>query len=140
MQDHRNGHRCYGNRLSLHEKRAHRQGLHRRGLGLPFAVLHFAGQDYKACRAGTGKRRVIASQWGFHCSVSLHKRELVGARPLHLAAARPFGRLKAPLGLSLLRCARKREVITLVIPFHRSFSQIHIFHTMGVPSQLLLMK
>ena len=27
--------------------------------------------------------------------------ELVGARPLHLAAARPFGRLKAPLGLSL---------------------------------------
>ena len=33
------------------------------------------------------------------------KRELVGARPLHLACARPFGRLKAPLGLSLLRCA-----------------------------------
>ena len=29
---------------------------------------------------------------------------LVGARPLHLANARPFGRLKAPLGLSLLRC------------------------------------
>ena len=37
------------------------------------------------------------------------KLELVGARPLHLAAARPFCRLKAPLGLSLLRCARKRE-------------------------------
>ena len=30
---------------------------------------------------------------------------LVGATPLHLACARPFGRLKAPLGLSLLRCA-----------------------------------
>ena len=30
---------------------------------------------------------------------------LVGARPLHLANARPFGRLKVPLGLSLLRCA-----------------------------------
>ena len=30
---------------------------------------------------------------------------LSGARPLHLACARPFGRLKAPLGLSLLRCA-----------------------------------
>ena len=29
----------------------------------------------------------------------------VGARPLHLACARPRGRLKAPLGLSLLRCA-----------------------------------
>ena len=33
--------------------------------------------------------------------------ELVGARPLHLAGARPFGHLKAPLGLSLLR---KREL------------------------------
>ena len=33
------------------------------------------------------------------------QRSLVGARPLHLASARPFGRLKAPLGLSLLRCA-----------------------------------
>ena len=33
------------------------------------------------------------------------QRSLVGARPLHLACARPFGRLKAPLGLSLLRCA-----------------------------------
>ena len=33
--------------------------------------------------------------------------ELVGARPLHLACARPFGRLKAPLGLLLLR---KREL------------------------------
>ena len=35
--------------------------------------------------------------------------ELVGARPLHLAGARPFCYLKASLGLSLLRCARKRE-------------------------------
>ena len=33
------------------------------------------------------------------------QRSLVGARPLHLANARPFVRLKAPLGLSLLRCA-----------------------------------
>ena len=32
---------------------------------------------------------------------------LVGARPLHLANARPFGRSKAPLGLLLLR---KREL------------------------------
>ena len=29
--------------------------------------------------------------------------ELVGARPFHLAGARPFGHSKAPLGLSLLR-------------------------------------
>ena len=35
------------------------------------------------------------------------QRSLVGARPLHLACARPFGRLKAPLGLLLLR---KREL------------------------------
>ena len=32
---------------------------------------------------------------------------LSGRSPLHLANARPFGRLKAPLGLSLLRCAAK---------------------------------
>ena len=49
MQDHRNGHRCYGHRLSLHEKRAHRQGLHCSGVGLSFAVLRPAGQDHKAC-------------------------------------------------------------------------------------------
>ena len=36
-----------------------------------------------------------------------HYCELVGAKPLHLASARPFGHLKAPLGLSLLR---KREL------------------------------
>ena len=34
----------------------------------------------------------------------------------------------------------KWEIITPVIPFHRSFSQTHIFHTMDAPSQLLLMK
>ena len=38
-----------------------------------------------------------------HTPDSYTKRELVGAGPLHLAYARPFGRLKAPLGLSLLR-------------------------------------
>jgi len=43
-----------------------------------------------------------------HTPDSYTKRELVGARPLHLASARPFGRLKAPLGLSLLR---KRELV-----------------------------
>ena len=37
------------------------------------------------------------------------QRSLVGARPLHLACARPFGRLKAPLGLSLLRCAAQTQ-------------------------------
>ena len=40
-----------------------------------------------------------------HTPDSYTKRELVGAGPLHLAYARPFCRLKAPLGLSLLRFA-----------------------------------
>ena len=39
------------------------------------------------------------------------KLELVGARPLHLAAARPFGRLKAPLGLSLFRFAPQTRIV-----------------------------
>ena len=42
--------------------------------------------------------------------------ELVGATPLHLACARPLGCLKAPLGLSLLRCASQ----TRSIRFERS--------------------
>ena len=47
----------------------------------------------------------------FTSSMRLHFRSdlvgvaLVGATPLHLACARPRCRLKAPLGLSLLRCA-----------------------------------
>ena len=45
----------------------------------------------------------------YYTAVSTAKLELVGARPLHLAYARPFGRLKAPLGLSLLASLRKRE-------------------------------
>jgi hypothetical protein len=47
-----------------------------------------------------------AGNFSVHQEVSgfvLLKLELVGARPLHLAGARPLGRLKAPLGLSLLR-------------------------------------
>ena len=40
--------------------------------------------------------------WGFHCFTSFRKRELVGARPLHLADARPFCRLHTPLGCALL--------------------------------------
>ena len=46
----------------------------------------------------------------FSCH-SFHKRELVGARPLHLAAARPFCHLKAPLGLSLFRFAPQTRIL-----------------------------
>ena len=42
-------------------------------------------------------------------------RELVGARPLHLACARPFGRLKAPLGLSLLRFAAQTRTTLFLL-------------------------
>ena len=38
------------------------------------------------------------------------QRSLVGARPLHLACARPFGRLKAPLGFHCSAALRKREL------------------------------
>ena len=51
-------------------------------------------------------RKQKARNFSVHQEVSgfvLLKLELVGARPLHLAGARPLGRLKAPLGLSLLR-------------------------------------
>ena len=44
-------------------------------------------------------------------SAERDKRELVGARPLHLADARPFGRLKAPLGLSLFRFASQTRIM-----------------------------
>ena len=48
-----------------------------------------------------------------HTPDSYTKRELVGARPLHLAYARPLCCLKAPLGLSLLR---KRKFFTRRAP------------------------
>ena len=55
----------------------------------------------------TGNRsKEKARNFSYHQEVSGFvslKLELVGARPLHLAGARPLGRLKAPLGLSLLR-------------------------------------
>ena len=53
----------------------------------------------------------VVLHWDFTSAMRLHFRSdlvgvaLVGATPLHLAYARPRCRLKAPLGLSLLRCA-----------------------------------
>ena len=55
-----------------------------------------------------------------HTPDSYTKRELVGAGPLHLAYARPFGRLKAPLGLSLLRFAAQTRT-TLFLLCTRSY-------------------
>ena len=48
--------------------------------------------------------------------------ELVGAGPLHLAYARPFCRLKAPLGLSLLRCAAQTR--TCSTKYRKSWRKI----------------
>ena len=50
-----------------------------------------------------------------HTPDSYTKRELVGARPLHLAYARPFCRLKAPLGLSLLRFAAQTRTTLFLL-------------------------
>ena len=48
--------------------------------------------------------------FSLHCLHSVHREQsLSGRGPSISPAARPFCRLKAPLGLSLLRCARKRE-------------------------------
>ena len=55
-----------------------------------------------------------------HTPDSYTKRELVGAGPLHLAYARPFGRLKAPLGLSLLHFAAQTRT-TLFLLCTRSY-------------------
>ena len=60
---------------------------------------------YGAIFAGNPSKEK-AQNFSYHQEVSGFvslKLELVGARPLHLAGARPLGRLKAPLGLSLLR-------------------------------------
>lgn len=50
-----------------------------------------------------------------HTPDSYTKRNLVGAGPLHLAYARPFGRLKAPLGLSLLRFAAQTRTTLFLL-------------------------
>ncbi|MFQ9942816.1 MAG: hypothetical protein ACLRVX_04605 [Faecalibacterium sp.] len=50
-----------------------------------------------------------------HTPDSYTKRELVGAGSLHLAYARPFGRLKAPLGLSLLRFAAQTRTTLFLL-------------------------
>ena len=59
-----------------------------------------------------------------HTPDSYTKRELVGARPLHLAGARPFCRLKAPLGLSLLRCASQTRTFENT-PLSAGYKKIH---------------
>ena len=48
---------------------------------------------------------------GFSDTCLPGKLELVGASPLHLAAARPFCHLKAPLGLSLFRFAPQTRIV-----------------------------
>ena len=46
--------------------------------------------------------------------IIIDKLGVVGARPLHLAAARPFRRLKAPLGLSLFRFAPQTRIFVIL--------------------------
>ena len=58
-----------------------------------------------SCASGSKKPRFAGAKRGIISQILIFqfdKLELVGAQPLHLAIARPFCRLKAPLGLSLL--------------------------------------
>ena len=57
------------------------------------------------------------------------QRSLVGARPLHLACARPLCRLKAPLGLSLLRKRGLSEKYRTA----RIYSQLRFLPTRNTP-------
>gem|GEM_PF-7019249 len=75
-------------------------------------VRYVAIRKLKTCsgsfrsRIGTLSKYVILNCWDrLPQKSSCVNVNLSGARPLHLAVARPFCRLKAPLGLSLLRCA-----------------------------------
>ena len=61
------------------------------------------------------------------------KRELVGAQPLHLAIARPFCRLKAPLGLSLLHfVSQTRTCRSETPPFCLRKNVLSLKHPAGV--------
>ena len=66
---------------------------------------------------------------------------LSGRRPLHLANARPFGRLKAPLGLSLLRCAAQtRACLWQAEQAHHANNEKQEVPTSRVPIKQYLQK
>ena len=70
------------------------------------------------------------SHWDVCC---LRKRELVGSQPLHLAIARPFCRLKAPLGLSLLHFVlQTRTCRSETPPFCLRKNVLSLKHPAGV--------
>mgnify|MGYP000773517740 CR=1 FL=1 len=62
-----------------------------------------------------------------HTPDSYTKRELVGAGPLHLAYARPFCRLKAPLGLSLFCFAPQTRITQFLLTFRTVCDQFYKF-------------
>ena len=63
------------------------------------------GIDIADNRSPGIKQKVLRLAGSLHGTVRKANGHLSGRRPLHLANARPFRCLKAPLGLSLLRCA-----------------------------------
>ena len=73
--------------------------------GATLCALCLGAHDRRFTRLRSDSGPQTRLHESFHCCVALRKCEPVGARPLHLAAARPFGHLKAPLGLSLFRFA-----------------------------------
>ena len=72
-------------------------------------ALERYGSDYQVRILLTQDRSVAQTPHRGVCC--LCKRELVGAQPLHLAIARPFCRLKAPLGLSLLHFVSQTRIL-----------------------------
>ena len=73
--------------------------------------MRFWQQKAPFCRGKAGYHFANTSLRG-----QFGKCELVGAQPLHLADARPFCRLKAPLGLSLLHfVSQTRTCRSLVV-------------------------
>ena len=100
-------------------------GLCGGGVQLQPAVLPASGALLCGCSAGPPRLRLAAFA-ALHLAeqragrvyhpTGRGKRELVGAQPLHLVIARPFCRLKAPLGLSLLHfVSQTRTCRSLVV-------------------------
>lgn len=104
--------------VPLHPGGTH--GLCGSGVQLQPAVLPASGALLCGCSAGPPRLRLAAFA-ALHLAeqragrvyhpTGRGKRELVGARPLHLAlCARPFYRLKAPLGLSFLHFVSQTRI------------------------------
>ena len=102
-------------------------------------TLRYLGHAYgNFMRFWQQKAPPLPPEAGYHfANTSLRgqfgKCELVGAQPLHLAIARPFCRLKAPLGLSLLHfVSQTRTCRSETPPFCLRKNVLSLKHPAGV--------